>query len=339
MKPSLKQIALELNLSTAAVSKALNGYPDISKNTKKRVYAYVKKIGYQPNTHARFLRTKKSQTIALILPNTTDSLLSTIAEDILVKAEYVGYNVLVSCSKESEEIEKRLVNRFLQQKVDGIIMSLSNTTSDYSHLVDIQSNTTTLILFNTTARTVNCNRVYLNDKEAAFNATNHLIANGCSQIAHFRGPLTPQNSIDRYLGYREALNSNKLPFDSEKILLAEKGIAEEGYALAKRLYNKNISIDGLFCFNDALALGAMRFFNEKGVKIPKDLCIMGFGNSNIGAYSSPSLSTVDHEISTMGAKIMEVFLDEEQSKKDNEEIVVKNILLNNKVIARESTLK
>ena len=210
MRPSLKNIAQALSLSKAAVSKALNNYPDISQETKNLVQSYAKKVGYKANSQASFLRSQKTKTIGVIVPDITNPFFTKILRAIMSKAHKNNYTIIIGNSKESFLLEEKLVNQFLQQKVDGILMSLANNTSQYKHLENIITDNTILILFDKVARLINCSKVLVDDKGGGFTATEHLIKKGCTKIAHFRGELNPQNSIDRYLGYREALSKHKI---------------------------------------------------------------------------------------------------------------------------------
>ncbi len=339
MKSSLKQIAKALNLSTAGVSKALNDYPDISLATKKIVKSYVKKVGYKANNQAAYLRTRKTRTIGVIFPEVTNHFFSEILEGIMDQAQKNNYTLIIGHSKESMDEEKRLVNQFLQQKVDGILMSLAQNTSEFSHLEDVVSNETILVLFDKIARTVNCSKVSIDDKKAGFNATEHLIKKGCSKIAHFRGDLNPQNSIDRYLGYREALSLHNINYDANKVLISRKGSVKEGYLLAKKLYESGIKIDGLFCVTDMVALGAIRFFKEQKIDIPNEICIIGFSKTMVGSFVNPSLTSIDQKAIKMGKMAMKLFISEEKMLRTENRLENQYLELKTKLIKRESTDK
>ena len=339
MRPSIKQIASALNLSTASVSKALNDYPDISLATKKIVKSYVKKVGYKANNQATYLRTQKTMTIGVILPDITNHFFLEILEGIMSQANKNDYTVILGHSKESEVEEKKLIYQFLQQKVDGILMSLAQDTSKFDHLKDVIENKTILVLFDKLVRTINCSKVYVDDKKGGFKATRHLIKKGCTKIAHFRGDLNPQNSIDRYLGYREALSFHKIKFDPNKVLISRKGSIKEGYLLAKKLYESGVKIDGLFCVTDMVALGAIRFFKERKINVPNDICVIGFSKTMVGNFVDPSLSTVDQKASKMGKMAMKLFLSEEKILKTEKRLENQSLQLKTKLIKRESTSK
>ena len=330
-------MAKRLSLSPAAVSKALNDYPDISLATKKLVKSYAKKVGYKANSQASFLRSQKSKTIGVIIPDITNPFFTKILKAIMTEAHKNNYSIILGNSKESFSLEEKLVNQFLQQKVDGILMSLANDTSQYKHLENIIANDTILVLFDKVAKLIDCSKVFVDDKDGGFKATEHLIKKGCTKIAHFRGDLNPQNSIDRYLGYREALSVNKISFDPNKVLISSNGSIEQGYILAKKLYKSGIKIDGLFCINDMVALGAIRFFKEEKIDVPNEISVIGFSNTMVGNLVYPSLSTIDQKASKIGNEAMRLFLSEEKILNTENRLENQSLVLKTTLIKREST--
>ena len=337
MKISLKEMAKRLSLSPAAVSKALNDYPDISLATKKIVKSYAKKVGYKANSQASFLRSQKSKTIGVIIPDITNPFYTKILKAIMHEAYKNDYSVILGNSVESFSLEEKLVNQFLQQKVDGILMSLTNDTSQYKHLENIIADNTILVLFDKVTKLIDCSKVFVDDKDGGFNATEHLIKKGCTKIAHFRGGLNPQNSIDRYLGYREALSINKISFDPNKVLISSSGSIQQGYILAKKLYDSGIEIDGLFCITDMVALGAIRFFKEQKIDIPNEIGVIGFSNTMVGNLVYPSLSTIDQKASKIGAEAVRLFLSEEKMLRTENRLENQSLVLKTTLIKREST--
>ena len=337
MKISLKEMAKRLSLSPAAVSKALNDYPDISLATKKIVKSYAKKVGYKANSQASFLRSQKSKTIGVIIPDITNPFYTKILKAIMHEAYKNDYSVILGNSIESFSLEEKLVNQFLQQKVDGILMSLTNDTSQYKHLENIIADNTILVLFDKVTKLIDCSKVFVDDKDGGFNATEHLIKKGCTKIAHFRGGLNPQNSIDRYLGYREALSINKISFDPNKVLISSSGSIQQGYILAKKLYDSGIEIDGLFCITDMVALGAIRFFKEQKIDIPNEISVIGFSNTMVGNLVYPSLSTIDQKASKIGAEAVRLFLSEEKMLRTENRLENQSLVIKTTLIKREST--
>ena len=198
MPVTLNDIAEKLNISITTVSKALKDYPDVSKKTKRLVKETASLLNYKPNSFAVNLRTKESKTIGLIIPEIVHHFFSSVINGIINQAEKKGYLVIILQSNESYELEKKQIDLLLAKRVDGILISLANESTDYSHLNEILNQNVPLVMFDKIAKLVNCSKVIINDRQAAAIATQHLIDIGCKHIAHFRGPLLPQNSIDRF---------------------------------------------------------------------------------------------------------------------------------------------
>jgi LacI family transcriptional regulator len=204
-KLKLFDIAKALGLSKTTVSKVLNNYSDVNQFTRIKVLNYVKKVGFEPNRQASSLRKKETKTVAVILPNMNNDFYMRIQEGILLVSQKNDYNLCVAISNESYETEKKLVYQYLKRNVDAIFLALSNGTKSFEHLKAIQEQGKVLVMFDKIEKTINSPKIIIDDRKAAFLATEHLIKNGCNKILHFRGGFQPQISIDRYLGYRDAL--------------------------------------------------------------------------------------------------------------------------------------
>ncbi|NJX16078.1 LacI family DNA-binding transcriptional regulator [Tamlana crocina] len=336
---TLKQIAEKLGISVTAVSKALKDYPDISKKTKKLVRKTAKELNYKPNTFAVNLRTKESKTIGLIIPVIVHHFFSNVIKGIIAQAEKKGYLVIILQSNESYELEKKQLDLLMSQRVDGIIISLANGTSNFSHLNDIIAQEKPLVMFDKIAKVVKCSKVIIDDRKAAYMATQHLIDTGCKRIAHFRGSLLPQNSIDRFLGYKKALEDNNMVFDPALVYLCECGDMsfEEGQNNAKKLLNDHNDVDGIFINTDLVAIGAMTEFNKQGIKIPDDISIVGFSNWFMASVISPSLTTIDQPGYQMGKAAFKQLFKEIKAAKKNKTVEPEVITLDTALVKRDST--
>ncbi|MFV0566347.1 MAG: LacI family DNA-binding transcriptional regulator [Flavobacteriaceae bacterium] len=340
MKPvTLKQIAEDLNLSITTVSKALKDYPDIGKKTRERVKAYAKSLNYEPNAFAVHLRTKQSKTIGLIVPEIVHHFFSSVIKGIISQAEKKGYLVVILQSNESYELEKKQLSLLLSQRVDGILISLANQTSDFSHLNAIIAQGKPLVMFDKIAKLVNCSKIIIDDRRSAYTATQHLINTGCKRIAHFRGPLLPQNSIDRFLGYKKALEDHGLAYDPKLVYLCECGDKsfEEGRKSAKQLLEDHNDVDGVFINTDMVAIGAITEFNAQGIKIPEQISVVGFSNWFMASVISPSLTTIDQPGFEMGKQAFKQLYKEIKQRKKNESSTPKQIVLETNLVKRNST--
>jgi len=334
---TLKDIAAALNLSITTVSKALKDYPDVNTSTKERVKAYAKKVNFTPNAHAAFLRTQQSKLIGVVIPRLNHFFFSNVLRGIMKAAEEEDYMVIVLSSDESYELEKKQINRLLQQNVDGILLSIADSTHDTKHIDAIIEQKIPLIFFDKYSKLSNCSSVVINDQKAAFNAVEHLIKQGKKNIAHLRGPLLPQNSIDRFLGYRKALEQYGLEYRKEWVFTCDQISKEEGYAYTQEIIEKHPEIDAIFAVADMPAVGAIKCLNEQKIVIPDQIAVMGFSNWRISNLVTPTLSTVNQPGIEMGEKAFELFYKEQQLIKKGESVVYEKIELDTKLIIRQSS--
>ena len=335
MNLTLKDIAQALGISVATVSKALKGYKDVSPSTRKKVLEYAKKVQFKPNTQAAFLRTKQTKLIGLILPKIDHDFFAQILKGILNQAEETDYKIIILCSDESYENERKHIQDLLQLNADGIFISIAKSTNKFDHLVEAQKSRTSLIIFDRYVKILPSHRIIIDDKKAAFRATEHLIQNGCDKIAYFRGDLISQISIDRFLGYKKALDHYKVPFNRDLVLTCNENTLEEGKSKAAQLLEKKLPINGVFAVEDLLALGAMEEFKKEGYKIPKDIACMGFSNWNLADLVSPSLSSVEQNGFLMGKKVFQLFIKDQKNKA--EEKVFTTEIIPTHLVIREST--
>ncbi|WP_035669791.1 LacI family DNA-binding transcriptional regulator [Flavobacterium sp. 83] len=335
---TLKQIASQLGISITTVSKALKGYPDVSEKTKKAVIELANKLNYTPNSFAVNLRTKESKTIGLIIPTLVHDFFSNVIQGILEEAEKRDYLVIILQSNEKLEFEKKQIELLLNKRVDGILISLSNETGEFEHLNTILSHNTPLVLFDKIAKLVNCSKVTINDRKAAYDAVTYLIKKGYKKIAHFRGSYLPQNSIDRFLGYKKALEDNNIAYDSSLVYVCENNMDfENGYENAKKVVTEHPDIDAIFAVTDLVAIGIIKYFNEVRIAIPEKIAVLGFSNWFMSSVMSPKLTTVDQPGFEIGKKSASILFDEINLKKNNSPIIFQSIELETSIIERDST--
>lgn len=338
-KVTLKKIAEVLGISPATVSKALKDYPDISKATKIKVQELAKTLNYKPNSVAQSLRNQESRIIGLIIPQIVHHFFSNIINGVIQAAAKKGYLVITLQSNESYELEKKQIELLIEKNVDGILISLSDKTINHKHINQIIDYGVPIVLYDKISKLVNCSKVIINDRKAARNATQYLIDTGCRRIAHIRGPLAPQTTVDRFLGYKKALELNGIPYNESLVYTSENLSFEDGYSIAKTMLEEHDDIDGVFSFTDLVASGVLVRFKEMGVDVPEDISIMGFSNWFLTNVTSPSLSTVDQPGYEMGKKAFSLLYHEIKSSKTDKLTTPEIIEIPTKVIARGSTKK
>jgi LacI family transcriptional regulator len=336
---TLKEIAEALGISITTVSKALKNYSDVSAKTKNAVLALAEELNYTPNSFAVNLRTKESKTIGLIIPELVHHFFSNVINGIIAEAENNGYLVIILQSNESLELEKKQVALLINKRVDGIIMSLSNESNNDFHIKEIINKEIPFVQFDKISKLIPSSKVIINDQKAAMEAVQHLIDKGCKKIAHIRGPENPQNAIDRFLGYKKALEKNGIIFDPNLVYTCKNVTFEEGVEFAKQILENHPDVDGIFVITDLVAVGVLAHFNEKGIQVPQQIAIIGFSNWFMSQVITPKLSTVDQPSYEMGVVAFSLLLEEILCRKEGIRFLPKTIELETKIIERDSSLK
>ncbi len=335
----LKDIAEKLGITVTTVSKALKDYPDISNETKKEVKRLAEELNYQPNSQALALRSNRSYTIGLIIPEIVHFFFSNVIKGIMNCAEQSNYRVLITLSNNSMKLEKKQANLLFNTKVDGVLVSLANETNTTSHFDMFKEFEIPIVMFDKINEDFKCNKVTIDDKQGGFTATEHLINQGCKRIAHIGGPKTPLNSVNRFEGYKKALLKYGLDFDSSLVKECVDVTLEEGYALASQLLQQKTPPDGIFAITDQVGVGAIQAANSLSVKVPEQVKIVGFSDSQVAQISKPSLSTIHqpgYEIGEMAAKLL---IDEIELQDGNNEQLMdyRQIILDTYIIKRETS--
>ena len=334
---TLEDIAQRLNISRSTVSKALKGRSDVSNKTREKVLSLAKELNYIPNLTAVYLRTQRTKTIGVIIPTLLNQFFSKVIIGVIEAAKKKGYLVITLQSNESFELEKKQVQLLMEKQVDGILISLSNQTNRFDHLNIIFQNEIPIVMFDKINKLVKCSKITIDDQQAAYNAVTYLIDKGYRRIAHFRGSLTPQNSIDRFLGYKKALMDNNIKFDPSIVYLCDNNDDfNDGYTNAQKLLKEYTDVDAIFTITDVVAVGVLKCFNENGIKIPQNIALFGFSNWFMTSVITPSLSTVKQPDIEMGEKAVEVLIDEIEIKEKEMPIIPKNIVLPTSLIIRDS---
>ncbi len=334
---TLKQIAETLGISITTVSKALKGYTDVNENTRKSVLELAERLQYMPNSFAVNLRTQESKTIGLVIPEVVHHFFSNVIRGIIEEAEKNGYLVIILQSSESVAYEKKQIELLVQKRVDGIIISLSNESNNETYLSQIITKEIPLVQFDKISKLIPSSKVIINDQKAAYHAVSHLIAKGCKKIAHIRGPVNPQNAIDRFLGYKKALEDHNISFDPKLVYTCTDVTFEEGKTFAEQIIASHPDVDGIFAITDLVAVGVLAYFNDHKIRVPEDIKLIGFSNWFMSQVVSPKLSTVDQPSFEMGKQAFNVLLEEINAKKEGIAFSPKTIELDTTIIEREST--
>ena len=336
-KVTIMDIARELNITAATVSRALNDHPGIRDTTRQTVKETAARLNYRHNKIASSLRLGKSNIIGVIIPSAEINFFGSVVHGIEKVANENNYNVLIYQSNELYEFEKKGVQTFLQSQVDGVLASISKETINLDHYSEIRNRGIPLILFDRTNDRLGVSTVEVDDFAGAFQATKHLIANGCRRIAHIAGQQHVNIFNLRLKGYIEALNVHGIVLDDDLISVGKVSV-ESGRECMKKLLEGPVLPDAVFAVEDYTALGAIQAIKAAGLRIPDDIAIIGFANEAFGEYITPSLSTVNQQTVTMGeeaAKLMFEYLRGELQVG----MKPKKLILTPQLICRESSVK
>ncbi|MEO1029804.1 MAG: LacI family DNA-binding transcriptional regulator [Bacteroidota bacterium] len=335
IKTTLKEIAEALNISVSTVSKALKDYPDVSSKTKQRVLEMARSVKYSPNSFAQSLRSNKSHIIGIIVPAIVHEFFSNIIQAVVETAKKNGYLVIVLESDESNELEKKQIDILIEKNVDGILISLSDNTVNFNHIKSAMELGVPIVLYDKISRILNCSRVIIDDHNAAKIATEHLIKTGCTKIAHIRGPLKPQTTIDRMKGYKDALLKNNIAYDKSLVYESANLSFEDGYELTNSILKDHPDLDAIFSFTDMVAVGVLTRLNELNIKVPEQVSVIGFSNWFLSQVTHPSLTTIDQSGHDIGYHAFNLLLDElDGNVKESEK---KTVTVPTQLIVRRST--
>jgi LacI family transcriptional regulator len=329
---TIKDIAIALRLSTSTVSRALRDAPDVGEETRKAVKALAEELDYQPNMLALSLLKKQTNTIGLIIPN-LDYVLATMVKGIDEVALEAGYTVMVCQSDESFGREIVNTKRLLDSLVDGFIISVSSETMIFEHIKKIQVKKKPLVLFDRIINSINAPKIRLDNFEGGRIATQHLIDQGYKKIALLAGPENLSISNERKDGYLQTLKQNKFKTDKNLIIHCDFN-QDYAYIAAKELLSMKQRPDAIFCISDRLAIGAMLAIKEAGLKMPKDIGLVGFNNEPITKLLTPAISSVEMYGFEIGKATAKVFLELLHSETDMSD---KEIIFKPKLFIRESS--
>lgn len=296
---TIYDLAKKLNISIATVSRALKNDPVVSKKTKKKIADLAVEMGYRSNHFARNLRNQKTNTIGVIVPRLNSYFMSTVIAGIESVANREGYNLIISQSSESFDKELGSAKTMFNNRVDGLLVSLAYDTEDLHHFEPFFKRKIPLIFFDRVIDHENCTRILIDNRRAAYEATSHLIKQGCKKIVHITA--TPKRNVyvDRLQGYKNALIDNGIPFKDEYVIIGNLS-QESGTIAANEILQMNPLPDAVFVANDNCAVGCMLALKQAGIKIPEDIAFVGFNNDPVSKVIEPNLTTINYPGYEMG---------------------------------------
>jgi LacI family transcriptional regulator len=290
---TIYDLASRLNISPATVSRGLKDHPAINKVTKKKIYDLAKEMGYRSNNFASNLRKQTTNTIGVIVPRLNSNFMSTALAGIENIANKEGYNLIISQSLESYKKEIANAATMFNNRVDGLLVSLAYDTENIDHFEPFFRRNIPLIFFDRVAEHKDCTNILIDNRKAAYDATTHLIEQGCKRIVHVTAIPKRNVYVDRLKGYKEALADHAIPFREEDVIIGNLS-QEAGMQAAEIIRTMDPLPDGIFISNDYCAVGCMQTLKGFGIRFPQDIAIVGFNNDPVGTVIEPNLTTINY---------------------------------------------
>ena len=306
---TMKDIARELGVSVATVSRALKDSPTISKERREAIQQYAREHNYFPNVIAEQLRNSRKspvKTIGVILPEFIHYYFSTVLSGIEEAAQERGYRILVAQSREQYEREVKICESFYQNKVCGIIVSQAKDTVKYDHFVKLKKDGVPLVFYDRICPVLNASRVVVDDYMGTLKAVSYLIERGCHRIAFLGTSPNMEIGKNRYNGYKDALYQHGMQLDEELIKLCDTRAKAE--AIVPEMLKMENRPDAFFAVNDDTAIGALYVVKHMGLNVPEDVSICGFTNGERAVACDPQLTTVEQRGVEVGREAVDILV-------------------------------
>jgi LacI family transcriptional regulator len=334
MAVTLKDIARDLGVSVITVSKALRDHSDISDGTKARILKRVKEMNYRPNLSARALVTGRTNLLGFVVPDLLHSFFSEIVRGVCAALLNTGYTLVTTSSEQDPKAERQAVEQLIARRVDALLVASTQWTVEMFRRVEEAG--IPYILIDRSFNGLGAHFVGVNDEEVGALATRHLAEVGCKRIAHIGGGEI-SSLVGRKEGYKRTLAKLGIIADPELVYNVDRVQElgdEAGYNAAKKLLQATPRPDGIFCYNDATAYGAIAALLEAGLNVPEDVAVVGCGNLLYDKFLKIPLSSVDQQTVSIGQKAGRLAL---QLIEAGEPVPPQKILLEPKLVVRQST--
>lgn len=333
---TIYDIARQLDLSAATVSRALKDHPSINKHTKKKVGELAAKLGYRSNSFASNLRKQHSNTIGVILHELRSQFMTSVLAGIEKVTTEANYDLIIAHSSESASKEAANALNLFHKRVDGLIASLAFDTTNLDHFAAFEKKGIPVIFFDRVFEDADGAKVIINNRKAGYDATTHLIGQGCKRIAHITANLQRNVYSERLKGYQQALTKHKLKY-SDKLVIVDDLSEEASIRSAKKILAMKPLPDGIFITNDYCAAVCMQVLKEAGLRIPEDIAVVGFNNDAICKIIEPKLSTINYPGVEIGEIVARNLINHLQGNSDIN--LTNTIIIKSELIVRASSLR
>ncbi|WP_114791268.1 LacI family DNA-binding transcriptional regulator [Niabella yanshanensis] len=333
---TIVDIAKKLNISKSTVSRALTNNPNVNPETRQKVLALADQLAYQPNMLSIGLRTNKTKTIGIVVPELISSFYPTVMAGAQEAAAQRGFSVLTASCNENYATEVANSKVMLANCVDGVLVSITKETINYDHWMTFYRRGIPIVFFDRVCGEMMVPKVVVSDYESSFNAVAHLVASGRKRIAHLTGPAQMLIMQKRLNGYRAALNKHGLTYDESLVIDTDLNVTNVKMQV-KYLLEQKQPVDAIFAVNDAIAMEAVQVLKKMNKRVPEDIAVVGFGDHYGSGFADPALTTIAVPNREMGKTAMSLLL----SLMDKEPASWKPItrILDGELVVRQSTIK
>jgi LacI family transcriptional regulator len=333
---TIYDIARELDLSAATVSRGLKDHPAINKHTKKKISDLAMKLGYRSNTFASNLRRQRTNTIGVIVHELNSHFITSVLAGIEKVATEANYDLIIGHSSETYKKEASNAMNLFHKRVDGLIASLAYDTEDLFHFEPFAKKGIPVLFFDRVFEEGEGTKVVINNHKAGYDATAHLIGQGCKKIAHVTANLKRNVYADRLNGYRQALLENNIPYE-ESLVIVNDLSEEASVEAAKKIMAIKPMPDAVFITNDFCAAVCIQTFKDAGVRVPEDIAVVGFNNDVICKIIQPKLTTINYPGIEMGEIVARNLVNHLSGISDIN--LTNTIIIKSELIIRESSMK
>lgn len=333
---TIYDIAKQLDISAATVSRALKDHPAINKHTKKKITDLAEKLGYRSNNFASNLRTQRTNTIGVMVHELRSQFMTSVLAGIEKITTEANYDLIIAHSSETFKKEMANAQNLFHKRVDGVIASLAFDTENLAHFEPFERKGIPVIFFDRVFEDSEGAKVIINNRKAGYEATSHLIEQGCKRIAHITANLKRNVYAERLKGYQLALTEHGLKYN-EKYVIVDDLSEEASIHSARKILAMKPMPDGIFITNDFCAAVCIQTLKEAGVRIPEDIAVVGFNNDVICKIIEPKLSTINYPGNEIGEIVARNLITHLQG---NANINLTNtIIIKSELIIRESSKK
>ena len=321
---TIKDIARRLKISVSTVSRALRGSTDISSETRRLVLSVAEELHYSPNPIALSLRDKKTRVIGVIVQEIANNYCSSVIAGIEDVAFKMGYNVLISQSHEKIHLEVLHTRLLASRRIDGLLITLSNETTNVDHLKEMIDKGIPVVMFDRVSDAMQTHKVVVDDYKGAFDATSHLIEQGYRRIAHLTISKELTITQNRLNGYLDALKAHKIPVKKEWIVYCDFDEAKMKNEVRKLVQSQRRP-NAIFSSVERLSMACVKVLSDMQLKVPGDVALAGFADNPLSRYLQPSFTSVCQPTFAIGQNAAELLIELIESKKAEEKFTTINL--------------